>query len=265
MKKYCFLIMMLLLCSACEWKLKPNDEDVLQQRVEIQRYDRLQSMYLTTADFAALQQMETNYPMETRALIENVLMLGPIDSPDINKKFLAFYQDSTLQTILGDAEAQYANIDDVNKKLNDAVDRLKHDVPGIPIPRFYAQVGALGQSIIVGDESVGISLDKYLGADYPLYAKYYPEQTRVTMDREHIVPDCISFYLLSLYPLSDFELRSQVDRDLHMGKVMWVTNHCVGHRFYNTRYVQIVDRFMKNNPGITVEALLKMTDYTQLK
>ena len=120
-------------------------------------------------------------------------------------------------------------------------------------------------SIIVGDESVGISLDKYLGADYPLYAKYYPEQTRVTMDREHIVPDCVSFYLLSLYPLSDFELRSQVDRDLHMGKVMWVTNHCVGHRFYNTRYVQVVDRFMKNNPGITVEALLKMTDYTQLK
>ena len=54
--------MMLFLCSACEWKLKPNDEDVLQQRIEIQRYDRLQSMYLTTADFAALQQMETNYP-----------------------------------------------------------------------------------------------------------------------------------------------------------------------------------------------------------
>ena len=112
---------------------------------------------------------------------------------------------------------------------------------------------------------VGISLDKYLGADYPLYAKYYPEQTRASMDREHIVPDCISFYLLSLYPMKDFELRSQVDRDLHMGKVMWVTNHCVGHRFFNTHYVQVVDRFMKNNPGITVEALLKMTDYTQLK
>ena len=122
MKKYCILLTMLILCSACEWKLKPNEDELLQQRVAVQRYDRLQSMYLTTADFAALQQMETNYPMETRALIENVLMLGPIDSPDINKKFLAFYQDSTLQTILSDAEAQYANIDDVNKKLNVAID-----------------------------------------------------------------------------------------------------------------------------------------------
>jgi hypothetical protein len=258
-------ILLLMLCSACEWKLKPNDDETLNQRVEIQRYDRLQSMYLTTADFAALQQMETSYPMETRALIENVLMLGSIDSPDINRKFLAFYQDSTLQTILSDAEAMYANMDDVNKKLNDAIDRLRHDVPGIPVPRFYAQVGALGQSIIVGDESVGISLDKYLGADYPLYAKYYPEQTRITMDRKHIIPDCLSFYLLSLYPLTDFEFRNQIDRDLHMGKVMWVTNRCMGQRFFNNRFVQIVDRFMKNNPGITVEALLKMTDYSQLK
>ena len=147
-------VLMLLLFVSCDCKLKTGDvDDDVKTIIEVQRYDRLQSMYLTTADFAALQQMETNYPMETRALIENVLMLGPIDSPDINKKFLAFYQDSTLQTILSDAEAQYANIDDVNKKLNDAIARLRHDVPGIPIPRFYTQVGALGQSIIVGDES----------------------------------------------------------------------------------------------------------------
>lgn len=257
-------MMLLVLCSACEWKLKPNEDDVLQQHVEIQRYDRLQSMYLTTADFAALQQMETNYPMETRALIENVLMLGAIDSPDINKKFLAFYQDTTLQVILSDAEAQYANMDDLNKQLDEAVTRLKNDVPGIPIPRFYAQIGALGQSIVVGDESVGISLDKYLGADYPLYAKYYPEQTRATMDRQHIVPDCLSFYLLSLYPMKDFEIRTQEDRDLHMGKVMWVCNRCIGKHFFKSPFVKAIDRFMINNPGITVEALLKMTDYSQM-
>lgn len=142
--------------------------------------------------------------------------------------------------------------------------RLKNDVPGIPIPRFYAQIGALGQSIVVGDESVGISLDKYLGADYPLYAKYYPEQTRATMDRQHIVPDCLSFYLLSLYPMKDFEIRTQEDRDLHMGKVMWVCNRCIGKHFFKSPFVKAIDRFMINNPGITVEALLKMTDYSQM-
>lgn len=253
-----------MLCTACEWKLKPNDDDMQQQRIEVQRYDRLQSMYLTTADFAALQQMETNYPMETRALIENILMLGPIDMPDINKKFLAFYQDSTLQTILSDAEAQYANMEDINQSLNDAVNRLKNEVPGIPIPRFYAQIGALGQSIVVGDESVGISLDKYLGEDYALYDRYYPAQRRKQMTRQNIVPDCISFYLLSLYPLKDFDFRTQEDRDLHMGKVMWVTNRCVGKVFFQTRFVSIIDSFMRSNPGITVEALLKMTDYSQI-
>lgn len=82
---------------------------------------------------------------------------------------MAFYQDSTLQTILSDAEAQYANMDDINKLLNSSFDRLKVYIPTLPIPQIYAQIGALDQSIVVGNQTIGISLDKYLGKDYPLY------------------------------------------------------------------------------------------------
>ena len=32
-----------------------------------------------------------------------------------------------------------------------------------------------------------------------------------------IVPDCLTFYLLSIYPMKDFDTRPQLDRDLHMG------------------------------------------------
>jgi hypothetical protein len=64
--------------------------------------------------------------------------------------------------------------------------------------------------------------------------------------------------------LKDFEIRTQEDRDLHMGKVMWVCNRCIGKPFFKTPFVKAIDRFMANNPGITVEALLKMTDYSQM-
>jgi hypothetical protein len=38
--------------------------------------------------------------------------LGSGDEPDINNKLLRFVQDSTLQTIISDAEVQYANMED---------------------------------------------------------------------------------------------------------------------------------------------------------
>ena len=138
----------------------------------VQRYDRIESLYLTTGDFSALQQMETDYPMETRTLIENVLKLGAIDDHEINNRFLAFFQNPTLQTIISDAEAQYANMDDINLSLDAAFTKLQQNIPDLPLPVVYAQITALDQSIVIGDSTVGISLDKYLGKDYEIYKKY---------------------------------------------------------------------------------------------
>ena len=141
--------------------------------IKVQRYDRLESRYLTTGDFSALQQMNTDYPIETRTLIEKVLQLGVIEDFEIHKKFLRYYQDSTLQMLISDAEAEYANMSDINKKFCKVFHQLKEWLPGLPKPQVYAQIGSLDQSIIIGEEMIGISLDKYMGEDYPLYKKYY--------------------------------------------------------------------------------------------
>lgn len=251
-------------CVACELKLKPNDEDDKTSLIEVQRYDRLESRYLTTGDFSALQQMNTEYPMETRTLIEKVLQIGLVEDPEINTKFLNFYQDTTLQTIIAETEAQYANMDDINQQLNDAIVKLRKWIPNMPIPNVYSQIGALDQSIVVGNQSIGISLDKYLGEDYPLYFRYYNESQRKAMKREFILPDCLSFYLLSLYPIKDFDNRPQIDKDLHLAKVMWVVNKALGKKFFNTKYVDKVDKYMSINKKETISDLLINNDFSTL-
>ena len=171
MKKiYYILFAVMMLCIACEIKLKPNDN--AQNKIEVVRYDRLQSRYLTTGDFSALQEMNTEYAIETRTLIENVLKLGAVYEPDINSRFLNFYQDTLLQTVISAAETQYANMEDINKSFTNAFSKAKKTLPGFIVPKIYTQIGAFDQSIIVGDTIIGISLDKYLGEDYPAYIKF---------------------------------------------------------------------------------------------
>lgn len=255
----------MLLCTACQFKLKPYNDDLSEPKLEIQRYDRLESRYLTTGDFSAIQQMNTDYPIETRTLIEKMLQLGEINDRDIRSKFLMFFQDSVLQSMIADIETEYADMDDINAELKSAFENLESWVPGLPKPEFYAQIGALTQSIVVGDRSVGISLDKYLGVNYPLYRKNYPYSQRKTMTRAYIVPDCITFYLLSLYPLKNFDRRSQWERDLHIGKLMWIANKAVGKHILDTPYIRKVDRFMKDNRRVTVADLLKMDDYSKMR
>ena len=254
-KFYLIVALILMLCIGCEWRLKPNNGDSGDE-FAVERYDRVQSLYLTTGDFSALQQMSTNYPIQTRTLIEDVLKIGNVNDPEINSKFLNFYQDTTLQTIINEAEQQYANMDDINKDFDKAFGNLKKLLPGIKTPTVYAQIGSLDQSVIVGENTIGFSLDKYLGKNYPLYEKFYPEQQRAMMTRQMIVPDCILFYILSLYPLPHDSKATQLQCDLHMGKIQWIVNKVTGKRVFGNKYVATVARYMKRHKGATEHKLL---------
>lgn len=259
------ILLSALLFVSCEPKIKPFEDDLQKGNITIARYDRLQSRYLTTGDYSALQEMNTEYPVETRTLIEKVLQIGEVVEPDISSKYLRFYQDSTLQILISDTEAEFADMDDLNKDFSKSFSRLRKSLPNIPLPKVYAQIGALDQSIIVGDKMIGVSLDKYLGKDYPAYTRFYTAQQRETMERKYIVPDCLTFYLLSLYPMKDHDQRPQLERDLHVGKVMWTVNKVLPHPAFNGRFIKMVDRYMKCHKDVTVEQLLKSNDYSQFK
>jgi len=247
---------MMVFCVGCEWQLKPNTVDVAEEGITIDRYDRIESQYLSTGDLAALQQMNTAYPKQTRMLIEDMLLIGKVDDPDINTKFLHFFQDSTLQKMLVHVQEQYAEIDDINDDLSEAFNRLKEELPNMEIPHVYTQVGSFDQSVIVGDHSLGISLDKYLGADYPFYLENYTEDQRRMMVREMIVPDCLSFYILSLYPLPGDEEQIQQSRNLHMGRIQWVVNHVMKRKIFKNEYVDSAERVMRQHKEMTINQLL---------
>ncbi len=250
---------------SCEFKLKQDVDDEHTSEITVERYDRLESRYLTTGDFSALQEMNTEYSIETRTLIEKVLKLGSVEDYEINNKFLRFYQDSILQSLIADAEAKYMRMNDVEEQLTHTFNNLKGWLPGLQRPYVYAQIGALDQSIIIGETSIGISLDKYMGENYPLYKKYYSPEQRKTMTRENIVPDAMSFYLLSHYPLSDYESRPQIERDLHMGKIMWVVNKALDKSFFKTKFVDMVDTYMKRNPQTEISTLLVTDNYSAMQ
>lgn len=249
-KFYLFVLVVLTVCLGCQWHLKSSTEETKDHRVKIERYDRIETLFLTTGDYSALQQMNTEYTMQTRTLIENVLCLGKVDESDINTRFYGFYQDSTLQSILSEVQLQYENMDDISSQLSDAFQRLRRLLPGIQIPRVYTQITSLDQSIVVGDGLLGISLDKYLGQDYPLYKRYgYSDRQRAMMNRSYIVPDCIGFFLLSLYPSENIHA--------HMPKIKYVVNRAVGKKIFDDDSVNQVEKYMQEHVNLTVDALLK--------
>ena len=247
----------MLLLVGCQWPFG-NTDDNPDWLLSVSRYDRVQSLYLTTGDVSALQQMNTEYPQQTRTLIEDVLHLGPVNDPYINKRFFSFYQDSTLQAVIAETQRQYADMSDINQQLSDAFENLLKLQPELCVPEVYAQIGSFDQSIIVGTDLLGISLDKYLGSDYPLYLKYgYSDEQRRQMDRSYIVPDCIAFFLLYHYPLPEGQDTIPQSRDRYIGRIQWVVNRVLKQSFFNSPSVNETDHFMKAHRDMTTDQLLK--------
>ena len=208
--------------SACH---NDGQKDFIRKegQIEIYRYDRLQYEASVSNSVAALQKMNIESPQATKILIEDVLALGSVNSPKINERVRDYYKDTVLTQVMMDVRDQFKDLSDLEKQFTKAFKRIKKDLPNLVVPRIYAQVSALNQSIVVGDSLLGISLDKYLGEDYPIYKQYYYAFQRKTMNQERILPDCFTFYLVSQYPFAwDRGHRTLFDVLMYRGKIAWV-------------------------------------------
>lgn len=89
------------------------------------------------------------------------------------------------------------------------------------IPAIYMHVSGFNQNVLVGDSLLSISIDKYLGEEYPLYQDFFYDFQRRLMTPEHIVPDYLTGWLMSEYP---FEGKENVllDRMIYEGKIKYL-------------------------------------------
>lgn len=98
--------------------------------------------------------------------------------------------------------------------------------PEKSIPDIYTYVSGFNQSIVTAEEVLGISLEKYLGANEPLYNKVYPPlpaYQRYKMTSEKITTDVIQAWSTTelAYSPGQDNLLSQM---IYNGQIMYLTS-----------------------------------------
>ena len=109
------LVGCLVALSSCQWDGKSGNNADVDVRVAL--YDRLQYEYVSMISFSALHKMNTDYPQVTKLLIEDVLAIGEVDDMKINDRMLEYYSDSTLFTLMHDAEEKFKDLSWVEENL----------------------------------------------------------------------------------------------------------------------------------------------------
>ncbi len=216
------LLAMLLLCACSQGKQRSANH------IDILRYDKTQYEYIEFHSFDAAQKMKSEYYPMTKLLVEDILRIGSIADDDVLAKLRDYYADSLLVRLVEDAQNKFTDITAIENDVGQAFASLAKHLPAVRIPRVYTQLTALNESIIVADTLLGISLDKYMGADYPLYPMFYYAYQRKTMTPERIGNDCVMSLLGSSYPFDKRQMPNLCNLMLHFGRIAYATAQITG-------------------------------------
>ncbi len=179
--------------------------------VTIARFDSLLVQYM--------QQSDTSLVMQDAFWgVYNRHILGLYDAPYYREGLNAFFTDSLIALLYADTQREYADMSAEQQQLTALVGRYHTLFPDRPLPVVQTHISGLNQSIVTMDSLLSLSIDTYLGHDYPLYKQRYNDYELLAHDRNRILPDVAEVLLRNALPKQAQE--SLLDAMIYEGRLL---------------------------------------------
>lgn len=185
-----------------------------QSEVKIVRFDRRLYEAIENQSQPSVDKLARTYPSFMKVYSDGVIK-RPMS------ELMAFFNNASLMALYGDAVKAFEDVSELEKELQVAFVKMNQLLNRREIPQVYMHVSGISQSIVVGEGFVSISIDKYLGTDYPLYKKYLYDYQSKLMVKERIVSDCVRAWLYSEFPFSPKD-KNLLTYMLYEGRIMTI-------------------------------------------
>lgn len=155
---------------------------------------------------------------------EGVLRIGNPESASFPYSVAQFITDESMRTLHEDVQAEYENIEDIEEQLTDAFAHYMHHFPDSTIPEVVFNISALNYAVVATPKTLGIGLDMFLGADYPVYPMVgLPQYMIKNMKRQQVVPQAVKGWLQSMYE-TETKRNNLLDYMVFEGKLLYATD-----------------------------------------
>lgn len=213
-----FFVFSMTACSGQNTNVSAVKSDI---PVSIIRFDKDIYRLVEKDDSLLFQEMVKDYPEMFSVFGKGVLNMQSTDIPGFQEKLVNYFSEPTLWNLYGQAIEKYADVKTIESQIGDGFAFVQTYFPTIQLPAVYTHVSGLNQNILVGEQVLSISIDKYMGQEFPLYQDFFYEPERRLMTEKLIAPDCIAGLLLSEYPFEGNE-NVLLDRMIYEGKIKYL-------------------------------------------
>lgn len=205
--------------------------------------------------------LKKNY-REFADLFGYVINIGDTNDPGWGEGLLMFATDRQNREVYLEVMDKFPSLENIEKSLSSAWSHYAHYFPGSPIPDIYSFVSGFNNSIVVGDSTLAIGLDRYLGKDcryYPMLGIYNYEIRR--MVPEKIPSDCMYAWASSTWMLDNGDQLGDnlLESMMHEGKLIYFSRCMLPSEPDSLIFGFTADqlKFCKNNEAQMWEYLLE--------
>lgn len=195
MKKISYLLIILFSFIGCSSTMKKNNEQ--QDKVSITRLDKDLNDYIQNPVSQKETALKSKYPALLPALGQITINQPAAGDPSFFPDLREYFSHAALQKIYKDALKTFENTAPYEDELTKANALISENIPGSSLPQLALHVSGFKENVIILNNLVSLSADKYLGSNYPAYQEFFAPYQRQQMTPKMVVRDYLKAWLMS--------------------------------------------------------------------
>jgi hypothetical protein len=209
---YCLLSVCLLLVGCRESRFSVPGYP--SHQVSIERFDQDFQTEDPTVDSAFLYLYATS-----------IMEVGEPGSKLYKDFYTIFHNDPDVANLYDSCETTFLDVSQLEEDLSWAFHRLTYFFPHMTIPTVYMHISGYGESIVSAPGMLSASLDKYLGANHPMYSILYEPYQYRRMVPEKLLSDYLMGWIRSEWTLERMIQKDRLlDHMIYEGKIAFLTS-----------------------------------------
>ena len=218
----CFLFGFLSMHSCSGQGSKDSAATVQPATLKIQRFDKDFHQYLTDpTDINKQKTLKARYeeflPAFGRVTINN--------SDSYKKEFYIklqqYFSNDILTKIYNDAINTFSDVSKYELELSNADYLIAQNFKGKHLPSLYMHVSGFKENVMVLDNMISISGDKYLGMDYPIYKQFFENYQLIQMQPKMVSRDYLKAWLVSEKAIFAEPKKTLLTEMVNEGKILY--------------------------------------------
>ena len=195
------------------------NEQLRQDEIKIQRFDSL--LYLTLKDPSIQNNLYSAYPDLLSALGSVTVNQSEIENKTFFPKLSSYFKNDMLSRIYSDALNVFKNTKTYETELSSANEQIQTKFNGRSLPLVAMHVSGFKANTIVTERYISISIDKYLGQNYPAYQNFFEVYQRSQMQPKFVVRDIVKAWIMTEIPPIASPAKTLLEEIIYEGKILY--------------------------------------------